>query len=153
MDQFAEIFAGWGYAGVFVSAFLAGSILPFASEAVLVVLVKSGLSPWWSLLWATSGNTLGGITCYMIGRMGKIEWMERWLKISPERLERTRRFLRGRGSLMALFVALPYVGDVIAVALGFMRSNFTLATAAMAVGKFLRYLLILYLAKGVISLF
>lgn len=153
MEQIAQIFAGWGYAGIFASSFLAGSVLPFASEAVLVVLVKSGLAAWPCILWATAGNTLGGITCYYIGRLGKIEWMERYLRISPATLERAQRFLKGRGALMALFVALPYIGDAIAVALGFMRSNLTLTAAAMAAGKFVRYVAVLYAADGIISLF
>lgn len=153
MEQLLQFMTGWGYAGVFISAFLAGSILPFASEAVMVIASQSGLSGWLCILWATVGNTLGGVTCYMIGRLGKIEWMERYLKISPETLARAQRFLNGRGALMALFVALPYIGDAIAVALGFMRSNFTLTTAAMAVGKFARYVAVLYAAEGIISLF
>lgn len=153
MEQIAQFFVEWGYVGIFLSSFLAGSILPFASEAVLVVLVKSGLSVWPSLLWATAGNTLGGLTCYWIGRLGKVEWMERYLKISPATLERAQKFLKGRGALMALFVALPYIGDAIAVALGFMRANLTLTTAAMAAGKFVRYLAVLYAAECVMSLF
>lgn len=153
MEQIAQFFVDWGYLGIFISAFLAGSILPFASEAVMVVLAQSGLSGWLCILWATVGNTLGGATCYWIGRLGKVEWMERYLKISPETLARTQRFLKGRGAFMALFVALPYIGDAIAVALGFMRANFTLTTLAMAAGKFIRYVAVLYAAEGIISLF
>lgn len=153
MEQIAQFFVDWGYLGIFISAFLAGSILPFASEAVMVVLAQSELSGWLCILWATVGNTLGGVTCYWIGRLGKVEWMERYLKISPETLARTQRFLKGRGAFMALFVALPYIGDAIAVALGFMRANFTLTTLAMAAGKFIRYVAVLYAAEGIISLF
>lgn len=153
MEHILQFFTEWGYVGIFLSSFLAGSILPFASEAVMVVLAQSGLSVWPCVLWATAGNTLGGITCYWIGRMGKVEWMERYLKISPTALERAQRFLRGRGAVMALFVALPYIGDAIAVALGFMRSNFTVTTLSMAIGKFVRYVAVIYAAEGIMSLF
>lgn len=153
MEQLSQFFIDWGYAGIFLSSFLAGSVLPFASEAVLVVLVKSGLSPAACVAWATAGNTLGGITCYLIGRLGKPQWIERFLRISPRTLERAQNFLRGRGALMALFVALPYIGDAIAVALGLMRANFTLTTASMAAGKCIRYIAVLYAAEGIISLF
>lgn len=153
MEQLSQFFIEWGYAGIFISALLAGSILPFASEAVLVVLAQSGLSPWACIAWASAGNTLGGITCYLIGRSGKTEWMQRYLHISPEALARAQRFLQGRGALMAIFVVLPYIGDAIAVALGYMRANFTITTLAMAAGKTARYIAVLYAAKGIISLF
>ncbi|MCH5330515.1 MAG: DedA family protein [Alistipes sp.] len=153
MEQIAQLFTEWGYAGIFLSAFLAGSIVPFASEAVVVLLAQSGLSPWLCLLWATAGNTLGGVSCYWIGRLGKTEWINRWLKIKPAALERAQRFLKGRGAVMALFVALPYIGDAIAVALGLMRADFALTTVAMAIGKGLRYIAVLYAAEGIISLF
>ena len=153
MDSVIEFFLEWGYVGIFLSAFLAGSVVPFSSELVVVALAQAGLSPLWCIVWATAGNTLGGITCYYIGRLGKTEWVERYLRISHERIEKTKAFLAGRGAVMALFVALPYVGDAIAVVLGFMRSNFWITTFAMMVGEALRYIAILYAAEGLISLF
>ena len=153
MDSVIEFFMEWGYVGIFLSAFLAGSVVPFSSELVVVTLAQAGLSPVWCIIWATAGNTLGGITCYYIGRLGKTEWIERYLRISHERIEKTKRFLRGRGAVMALFVALPYIGDAIAVVLGLMRSNFAITTLAMMVGKAARYVAVVYAAEGIISLF
>lgn len=153
MDSVVEFFLEWGYVGIFLSAFLAGSVVPFSSELVVVALAQAGLSPLWCIVWATAGNTLGGVTCYYVGRLGKTEWVERYLRISHERIEKTKAFLAGRGAFMALFVALPYVGDAIAVVLGFMRSNFWITTLAMLVGKAVRYIAILYAAEGIISLF
>ena len=47
MDAFIEtvsqILIDWGYPGLFISALLAGSIVPFSSEIVLLGLVKLGL--------------------------------------------------------------------------------------------------------------
>ena len=142
----------WGYVGIFLSAFLAGSVVPFSSELVVVALAQAGLSPLWCVVWATAGNTLGGVTCYYIGRLGKTEWIERYLRISHERIEKTRAFLHGRGAVMALFVALPYVGDAIAVVLGLMRSNVYLTTLTMFIGKAIRYALIILAIEGVNSL-
>ena len=49
MDAFIEtvsqILIDWGYPGLFISALLAGSIVPFSSEIVLLGLVKLGLDP------------------------------------------------------------------------------------------------------------
>ena len=67
MDALIEFFVEWGYVGLFLSAFVAGSVVPFSSEAVMVVLIEMGLSEWGCLAAATAGNTLGGMTCYWIG--------------------------------------------------------------------------------------
>lgn len=54
--RFADaIFTDWGYVGLFLSAFVAGSILPFSSEVVLVILVRMGLDPLLCLFAAASG--------------------------------------------------------------------------------------------------
>lgn len=153
MEQVIDFFIEWGYVGIFLSAFLAGSVLPFSSELVLVALVQAGLSPVWGVVWATAGNTLGGMTCYGIGRLGKTEWIERYLRISREHVDKATRFLAGKGALMAFFVALPYIGDAIAVVLGLMRSNVWVTTLSMFLGKLLRYVALLYAAEGLISLF
>ena len=115
--------------------------------------MQAGLSPVWGVVWATAGNTLGGMTCYGIGRLGKTEWIERYLRISREHIDKATRFLAGKGALMAFFVALPYIGDAIAVVLGLMRSNVWVTTLSMFLGKLLRYVALLYAAEGLISLF
>ena len=73
MDSFIQFLIDWGYGGMFISAFLAGTILPFSSEVVLLACVALGLDPLLSTLSTTLGNVLGGLTCYWIGRLGKME--------------------------------------------------------------------------------
>lgn len=136
-----EELATYGYLGLFISSFLAATILPLSSEVVLSILLKSGLIPFKCLIWASIGNTLGGITCYWIGRAGKIEWMEKYLKISNDKLQRTLSWMSNKGSLFGLLTFLPGIGDVIAVALGYMRCNFWFTTLFMFIGKAIRYYL------------
>lgn len=153
MDALIEFFVEWGYVGLFLSAFVAGSIVPFSSEAVMVVLIEMGLSEWGCLAAATVGNTLGGMTCYWIGMAGRREWITRYLRVSDEKLARAERFLAGRGAVMGFFAFLPYVGEAIAVVLGLMRSNMLLTFASMTVGKALRYAAILGLFEGIATIF
>lgn len=152
MDFIAGL-ADWGYIGLFIATFLAGSILPFSSEVVLSALLAAGLNPWGCILTATAGNWLGGLTCYYIGRMGRMDWIEKYLRIKPEKLEKTQRFLQGKGALMAFFVFLPVVGDLIVVAFGLMRANVVMVGISMLAGKFLRYYLWMELTLGALSLF
>ena len=62
IDSTIQLLIEWGLPGLFISALLAGSIVPFSSELVLVALVKLGLPPIACLISATLGNTVGGIT-------------------------------------------------------------------------------------------
>ncbi|ADV42800.1 YqaA family protein [Bacteroides helcogenes] len=155
MDAFIDTLTGllidWGYLGLFISALLAGSILPFSSELVMVALVKVGLSPALCVLAATLGNTIGGMTCYYMGRLGKTDWIEKYFKVKKEKTDKMQRFLQGRGSLMAFFAFLPFVGEAIAIALGFMRSNVYLTTASMFAGKLMRYVAMLLALQGALT--
>lgn len=123
IDTLIQLLIDWGYAGLFISALLAGSIIPFSSELVMLALVKVGLNPAICVLAATLGNTMGGMTCYYMGHLGKTDWIEKYFKVKQEKIDKMQRFLQGKGALMAFFAFLPFIGEAIAIALGFMRSN------------------------------
>lgn len=144
VDTLVQVLTDWGYVGLFISALLAGSIIPFSSELVMGALVAMGLEPWLCVLSATLGNTAGGLTCYWLGQLGRMDWIEKYLGVKHGKVERMQHFLQGRGALMAFFAFLPFVGEAIAVALGFMRSNFWLTTASMFAGKLARYVVMLW---------
>ncbi len=148
-----QLLIDWGYYGLFLSALLAGSILPFSSELILIALVRSGFNPAFCVFAATIGNTIGGMTCYYIGLLGKTDWIEKYLKIKQEKVNRMQLFLQGKGALMAFFAFLPFVGGVIAIALGFMRSNIWFTTISMFVGKLVRYIIVLLALQGIVDLF
>lgn len=152
IEAITQFFAAWGYWGMLLAALAAGSILPIGSEVVFVLLLKSGLDPWLLTAAATAGNTLGGMSCYGMGMLGKREWIHRWAGVSDAKLDRASRFLQGRGAWMGFFAFLPYVGEAIAVVLGLMRSNWVVTAFSMAVGKFVRYFLLYLAFRGVISL-
>lgn len=134
-----EILITWGYIGVFIASFLAATVLPFSSEVVLTGVLVAGAAYWPCMIAATIGNFLGGMSCYYLGRLGKIEWIEKYLKLDRSKIERVQKWIEGKGSIMAFFVFLPGVGDFIAVALGYMRGNVWIVAISMFIGKALRY--------------
>ena len=148
IDSAAQILIEWGLPGLFISALLAGSIVPFSSEIVLVALIKLGLNPVACLMAASLGNTAGGMTCYLMGRIGKISWIEKYFRVKKEKIDKMTKFLQGKGALMAFFAFLPAIGEVISIALGFMRSNIWLTTISMFTGKLIRYILLLYVLES-----
>lgn len=153
MDALAQFFIDWGYIGLFISALVAGSILPFSSEVVLTILVQMGADPTLCLISASVGNTIGGLLCYWLGYLGNMEWIERWLKIEKQKMDKVSGFVKRYGALMGLFGVLPWVGEAIIVLLGLMRANVYVTTITMFIGKFIRYLLIVLALQGVNSLF
>ena len=134
-----------GYLGLFIAGFLAATILPFSSEGLLAVALLNGFDPIICLIIITSGNWIGSITTYGIGYLGKIDWIENYFKISREKIEKTKSYLIKYGTLLALFAWVPIIGDVFALTLGYFKINFILTALFMLIGKFFRYLLIVFL--------
>lgn len=135
----------YGYWGMLVTAFLAGSVFPFSSEAVMVgLLATPGIDAWTLVIYATVGNVLGGMFNYGIGRLGRPEWIEQWLKIKPDKMERARRFMAGRGAWMGFFAFVPILGSAITVTLGLMRANVFISLLSMTMGKLMRYCMIVF---------
>ena len=153
MEQFIELLTSYGLWGMFISAFLAGSILPFSSEAVMIALLTVGINPWLLLLYGSAGNSLGGITCYYVGRLTTPERVQQLFRIKPQHMARAHRLVARWGALMGFFCWVPFFGDAILVTLGFMRSNPLATNIAMILGRTLRYATVLLSALGISSIF
>lgn len=134
-----DVLIEYGYIGVFVASFLAATVLPFSSEVALTGVLWAGASYWPCLIAASAGNSLGGMTCYWIGMLGKVEWIEKYLKLNKDKLAGVQRWVKKRGVWSAFFVFVPGIGDFIAVALGFLRANAWTVALFMTAGKTLRY--------------
>ena len=143
MDFIAGL-SEWGYIGLFIAGFLAGSILPFSSEVVLGLLLYAGYNEWGCLASATAGNWLGGVTCYYIGRLGKVEWIEKYLHVQKESLDKAQHFMADRGAWMGSFAFLPLLGSAITIVLGLTRANIVISVISITIGKVLRYVLLVY---------
>lgn len=144
MDAFIELLIDWGYWGMLIAAFLAGSFFPFSSEVVMVALNAAGLDPWQLVIYGTIGNVAGGMLNYGLGRMGKLKWIEKYLHVSRESMARAERFMAGHGAWMGFFAFLPVLGSAITIALGLMRSNIVITFIAITLGKIFRYIILIY---------
>ncbi len=121
---------------LFLSSFLAATLLPGGSEAVLFGVLKFDPALLWpALTLATLGNTLGGMSSYLLGRL------------VPERAEaRSQTWLKRWGSAALLLSWLPLVGDALCLAAGWLRLNPIAAALFMAIGKLGRYALVAWAA-------
>lgn len=125
--------------GLFLASFLAATVVPFSSEALLSYVIANGTDAYAAVLVATAGNWLGGMTSYGIGYLGRWEWIEKYLRIERSKIEKWHDRLYRRGAVFAFFSWLPFVGDVFAVGLGLLRSNVVITAVSMLAGKLARY--------------
>ncbi|MDB2355233.1 DedA family protein [Flavobacteriaceae bacterium] len=135
-----ETFVEWGYIGLFIASFLGATIIPFSSELVFSLLIIKGYDFNLSLLVATTGNWLGGLSSYFLGRLGKWSTLEKYFRLKKEKIVKFKTNIDKWGSLLAFFCWLPIIGDPIAVGLGFFRTNFLLVAVWMFIGKLIRYI-------------
>lgn len=144
MDTILNFLVDWGYWGMLAAAFLAGSFFPFSSEAVMLALQAAGLDPVWLVVYGTIGNILGSVFNYCVGRMGNLVWIERYLHVSRESIEKAEKFMAGRGAWMGFFAFLPLLGSAITIALGLMRANVAISFISISIGKLLRYAVLVF---------
>lgn len=144
MDALIDFLTQYGYWGMLMAAFLAGSFIPFSSEAVMVGLLGAGLDGWGLIIYGTIGNIMGSIFNYTVGRMGRLDWVEKYLHVKQKDLDKAQRFMAGRGAWMGFFAFLPVLGSAITILLGFMRANIPITFFSIAIGKFLRYVILIY---------
>jgi membrane protein YqaA with SNARE-associated domain len=147
MDVITDILISYGYWGMLITAFIAGSFFPFSSEAVMMGLMAAGLDPWGLVLYGTIGNVLGSMFNFFVGHMGKVEWIEKYLHVSKEKMDKAIQFMGGRGAWMGFFAFLPVLGSAITIALGLMRANIPISITSITIGKFLRYVILIYGAQ------
>ena len=151
MGTLISLLISYGYWGMLVTAFVAGSFFPFSSEAVMTGLLAAGLDPWLLIIYGTIGNVAGGMFNYFVGRQGKLEWIERYLHVKQKDLDRAQRFMAGRGAWMGFFAFVPILGSAITILLGLMRANIPISLLSITLGKFLRYVILVYGANLIIG--
>lgn len=140
-----------GYLGLFLSALLAATILPFSSEAVLAGLVAFDKYDA-VLLWlvASGGNTLGSLINWVLGRFC-LHWQDRkWFPLRPGQLEKAQDRFARYGVWSLLLAWLPVVGDPLTFAAGILRVNVWLFLLLVAIGKGGRYGVVILAAQGVL---
>ena len=123
-------------AGLFIAAFAAATLVPLPSEAALYGYLQ--LHPGHIVLAvavATLGNTAGGMTSYLIGRLIPQKQLD-------PKAAKAMSLLRRYGAPVAFLAFLPIIGDALCVAAGWLRIHWLAALVFMAAGRLARYSLV-----------
>ena len=125
--------------GLFMAAFLAATLLPAQSEAVLAALLLDGHSPWRLVAVASVGNILGSTVNWWLGREIARFGDRRWFPVKPAALERARRSYARWGRWTLLLSWVPVIGDPLTLVAGMMRERLPVFLALVTFAKTLRY--------------
>lgn len=143
MDSLNQFFIEYGYWGMAMASFLAGTFVPFSSEAVMgALLTTTGMDPCLTVISGTIGNVLGSMFNYYIGRIGSVEQISHWMHVKERRLIKTRDYVERKGSWIATFSFLPIFGTAISISLGILRANVWGVLFWSSIGKFIRYIIV-----------
>jgi membrane protein YqaA with SNARE-associated domain len=137
------------YLSLFITSFLASTVLPMGSEALVVLLIKSDHNFYAVVLLATIGNYLGACTTYYLGLKGRSGVIEKYMSISKKDLEKADRWFTRYGSYALLFTWLPLIGDALTAVGGLLKLDFRIFSFYVFIGKFARYLVLAYIATSI----
>lgn len=128
------------YAGLFLAAFVAATLLPAQSEAVLAGLILSESHRVWLLvLVASVGNVLGSLVNWALGRGIERFRHARWFPVGEAALARAERWYRRWGRWSLLLSWAPIIGDPITVAAGVLRTPLKVFLPLVILAKAGRY--------------
>ncbi len=134
------------YGGLFLAAFLAATIVPAQSEALLLALGASGKYPLLLLLVVASvGNILGSVVNWWLGCGVEHFRHKRWFPVKEKTLDKAQSWYRRYGRWSLLLSWVPFIGDPLTVAAGVLREKLWVFIPLVAVGKASRYIVLLYI--------
>ena len=136
------------YLTMFASAFLAATVVPFASEVTLAASLAAGGDVAWLVAAAAVGNTLGATVNWGLGRFIERFRDRRWFPADAAQLERAQTWFRRFGLWSLLFAWLPVVGEPLTVIAGAMRVRIVPFLILVATGKTLRYIALVLAIDG-----
>ena len=136
------------YAGLFLAALLAATILPAQSEALVVALLLTDYAPWLVLTVSSIGNVAGSFLNWLLGRGIERFRDRRWFPASPAALARAEGWYRRYGKWSLLLAWMPIVGDPLTVIAGVLREPLPIFLVLVTIGKVGRYLVIAVATLG-----
>jgi membrane protein YqaA with SNARE-associated domain len=127
---------------LFSSALISATLFPGGSEALLLYRLHEGGDALSLVLIATTGNVLGSLITYAMGRLGNKALHRHWLRISEESIARAEQWFSRFGRPALLLAWLPVVGDPLCLVAGLLRCHVGVFLILVTLGKLARYSLL-----------
>jgi membrane protein YqaA with SNARE-associated domain len=127
---------------LFTTSFMSATLLPGFSEANIIYLAKTSPHAKEILVGvATVGNTLGGLTNYLIGILAAKGYTIKYFE--KENLQKPMEKIKKYGSFSLIFAWLPVIGDPLCLAAGYLSIAFLPSLLFITLGKLLRYTILI----------
>ncbi len=136
------------YLNLFLAAFLAATLLPAQSEAVLLYLL--GSHPAWALIGVASvGNVLGSCVNFWLGLNVHRFSHHRYFPFKPQQITKAEHYYHRYGVYTLLFSWLPIIGDPLTLIAGIMCERFWRFLLLVSIAKTTRYIALYLIWLGV----
>ncbi len=135
---------------LFIISLLAATILPLFSELVLTTMLLTNLFEKNILLIvASSGNILGSIFNWYLGKKITIFQDRKWFPVSKEQLNKSQKYFQKYGLWSLLLAWVPVIGDPLTLLAGVLKVRFSIFFILVSISKISRYIFIIYLVSFV----
>ena len=135
---------------LFIISLLAATILPLSSEIVLTTMLLTNLFEKNLLLViASSGNILGSVLNWYLGKKITKFQDHKWFPVSPEQLNKSQKYFQKYGLWSLLLAWVPVIGDPLTLLAGVLKVRFSIFFILVSISKISRYVFILYLVSFV----
>lgn len=137
---------------LFLTAFLAATVIPAQSEAALgALLLTQSYAPWILIMVASIGNVLGSVVNWALGRGINRFQHKKWFPVKPYTLSRAQDWYKRYGRWSLLLSWVPFIGDAITVAAGVLRENLLVFIALVTIAKTGRYIVLALIVLRIID--
>ncbi|MBV7337151.1 DedA family protein [Chloroflexi bacterium TSY] len=139
-----QLIEQFGYVGLLIVSFLAATILPFSSEVLVVLMPALGFNKLLILLFATTGNFLGSLSNYYVGKLGNRFLLAKYVTTDNARLQQAQTAYERWGAPILFFSWVPIVGDPLTFVPGILNRKVSTFAFWVLLGKVSRYWFILW---------
>ncbi len=137
------------YLYLFISSFMAATFLPFYSEIYLYLLIRNEFTPLIVFIVATTGNTLGALVNWSLGKYLLIFRDKKWFYFNQRQIDNSQRWYSRYGIWSLIFSWLPLGGDALTLIAGIMRAPLLKFIFLVALGKGIRYAVVIYFTLNI----
>lgn len=137
------------YFTLFIWSFLSATILPLGVEPYFISIVSKSGQVTLPVIVASAGNSLGGLTLFLMGIAGN-QWIIRIVKEEKKIiLDKTTSLFRKYGNPVLLFSWVPFAGDLLVIIVGLSKPDVKTAIIYLTIGKTLRFIVLAFFTTRV----
>jgi membrane protein YqaA with SNARE-associated domain len=140
-------FEALGLLGIFLGCFLAATLIPFSSEALVAYAISQDQNLFLVFAIALAGNYLGSVVNYSLGFKG-VGFIEERFKKEKKQIDRAQQIFHKWGTPSLLLSSLPIIGDPLTFVAGLAQIPFKTFSFWVLIGKGLRYAVVIWLATS-----